>query len=87
MAQPQVNSTVRRRLVSDSRCAISSWLAPAPSTRTSSRERMREGICRIAAASTAMWSAASFEPALPGRSSIASDSAVFASHAPSGWKP
>ena len=45
------------------------------------------GDLRIAAASTAMWSAASLDPALPGRSSIASDSAVFASHAPSGWKP
>jgi hypothetical protein len=28
-----------------------------------------------------------FEPALPGRSSIARLSAVLASHAPSGWKP
>ena len=87
MAQPQVNSTVRRRLASDSRCVISSWLAPAPSTRTSSRARMRAGICRIAAVSTAAWSAKVFEPALPGRSSIASDSAVLASQAPSGWKP
>ena len=45
--------TVRRREASDSRWVISSWLAPAPSTRTSSRERIREGICRIAAVSTA----------------------------------
>ena len=52
--QPQVNSTVRRRPASDSRCAISSWLAPAPSTRTSSRDRKRAGIWRTAAASTAM---------------------------------
>ena len=52
MAQPQVNSTMRRGEDSDSRWAISSWLAPAPSTRTSSRERMREGIWRIAAART-----------------------------------
>ena len=85
--QPQVNSTVRRREASDSRWVISSWLAPAPSTRTSSRDRMREGIWRIAAVSTAAWSAKVFEPALPGRSSIARHSAVFASHAPSGWKP
>ena len=28
-----------------------------------------------------------FEPAFPGRSSIASDSPVLASQAPSGWKP
>ena len=30
MAQPQVNSTVRRRVLSDSRWLTSSWLAPAP---------------------------------------------------------
>ena len=53
IAQPQVNSTVRRRDDSDSRWLISSWLAPAPSTRTSSRDRIRAGICRIAAVSTA----------------------------------
>ena len=53
IAQPQVNSTVRRRDDSDSRWLISSWLAPAPSTRTSSRDLIREGICRIAAVSTA----------------------------------
>jgi hypothetical protein len=28
-----------------------------------------------------------FDPALPGRSSIARLSAVFASQAPNGWKP
>ena len=50
--QPQVNSTVRRRDDSDSRWVISSWLAPAPSTRTSSCDRIRAGICRIAAVST-----------------------------------
>ena len=66
---------------------IGSWLAPAPSTRTSSRDRMRAGICRSAAVSTAAWSAKVFDPALPGRSSIASDSAVLASQAPRGWKP
>jgi hypothetical protein len=49
---PQVNGTVRRGVASDSRCAISSWLAPAPSTRTSSRDRNRAGTCAIAAAST-----------------------------------
>ena len=53
IAQPQVNSTVRRREDSDSRWVISSWLAPAPSTRTSSRDRIRAGIWRIAAVSTA----------------------------------
>ena len=51
--QPQVNSTVRRAVDSDSRWVISSWLAPAPSTRTSSRERIRAGICPMAAVSTA----------------------------------
>jgi hypothetical protein len=87
IAQPQVNSTVQRRDDSDSRWLISSWLAPAPSTRTSSRDRIRAGICPIAAVSTVRWPAKVFDPALPGRSSIASDSAVLASHAPSGWKP
>ena len=52
IAQPQVNSTVRRREASDSRWLISSWLAPAPSMRTSSFDRIRAGICRIAAVST-----------------------------------
>ena len=66
---------------------MSSWPAPAPSTRTSSLDRIRAGICRSAAVSTARWSAKVFELALPGRSSIASDSAVLAHHAPSGWKP
>ena len=49
--------------------------------------RMRAGIWRIAAVSTARWSAKVFEPALPGRSSIARLSAVLAHQAPSGWKP
>ena len=34
-----------------------------------------------------MWSVTVFEPALPGRSSIARLSPVFAHHAPSGWNP
>jgi stress-induced morphogen len=49
--------------------------------------RNRAGTCAIAAASTSMWSVTVFDPALPGRSSIARHSAVFASQAPSGWKP
>src|SRR5260370_31700214 len=53
MAQPQVNSTVRRGVASDSRCAISSWLSPAPPSRTSSRQRMQEAILRLVAVSTA----------------------------------
>jgi hypothetical protein len=32
--QPQVNSMIRQGEDSDSRCLMSSWLAPAPSTRT-----------------------------------------------------
>ena len=50
-AEPS-DTTVRRRDDSDSRLPISSWLAPAPSTRTSSSDRIRAGICRIAAVST-----------------------------------
>ena len=41
----------------------------------------------MAAASTSRWSVNVFEPALPGRSSIARHSRVFRHHAPSGWKP
>jgi hypothetical protein len=49
---PQVNNTIRRGEASASRCLMSSWLAPAPSTRTSSLARNRAGIWAIAAAST-----------------------------------
>ena len=37
MAQPQLNSAVRHREESDSRCVISSWLAPAPVPTCTSR--------------------------------------------------
>jgi hypothetical protein len=50
--QPQVNSTVFRGEDMASRCLISSWLAPAPSTRTMILRRNRAGTCRRAAAST-----------------------------------
>ena len=85
--QPQVNSTVRRGEDIDSRCLTSSWLAPAPSTRTRIFRRNRAGTWQIAAASTSRWSVNVFDPALPGRSSIARHSRVFAAQAPSGWKP
>ena len=49
--------------------------------------RNRAGTCRMAAASTSLWSVNVFEPALPGRSSMARHSRVFAAHAPNGWKP
>jgi hypothetical protein len=42
-------------MTSDSRWLISSWLAPARSTRTSSLDRKRAGIWRIAAVSTVRW--------------------------------
>ena len=45
---------------------IRSRVAPAPSTVTSRSRRCGSGICAIASVSTAMWSAAVFEPALPG---------------------
>ena len=64
-----------------------SWLAPAPSTRTRIFLRNRAGTCRRAAASTSLWSVKVFEPAFPGRSSMARHSRVLASQAPSGWKP
>jgi hypothetical protein len=53
MAQPQVNSTWRRDVARDSKWVISSWLAPAPSIRISSRTRKRAGDLAIAAPSTA----------------------------------
>ena len=37
--------------------------------------------------STSLWSANVFDPALPGRRSMARHSRVLASRAPSGWKP
>ena len=51
---PQVNSRIRRGEDSDSRCFMSSWLAPAPSMRTMVFPRNRTGTCRIAAASTSL---------------------------------
>ena len=82
--QPQVNSAFRRGEDMASRCLMSSWLAPAPSTRTRIFARNRAGTCRMAAASTSLWSVNVFEPALPGRSSMARHSRVFAAHAPNG---
>ena len=64
-----------------------SWLAPAPSTRTRIFRRNRDGTCLSAAASTSLWSVNVFDPALPGRSSMARHSRVFRHQAPSGWKP
>ena len=40
----------------DSRWPMSSWLAPAPSTRMRIFLRNQAGTCRIAAASTSLWS-------------------------------
>src|SRR5438046_8708176 len=57
-----------------SRQAIRAWLAPAPSQVTISRRRYFGGRAAIASSSTVMWSAAVFEPALPGRSIPASGS-------------
>ena len=54
-----------------------SWLAPAPSTRTRILRRNRAGTCRRAAASTSLWSVKVFDPALPGRSSMARHSRVL----------
>jgi hypothetical protein len=34
-----------------------------------------------------MWSAAVFDPALPGRSFAAKNSLVLSHHTPSGWNP
>ena len=86
MAHPQVNSTVRRRDDSDSRRrSARGWRRPVDADQQ--LDRIWAGIWPIAAVSTAGWSAKVFGPALPSRSSIASYSAVLASHAASGWKP
>jgi hypothetical protein len=87
IAQPQVNSTCRRGEAIGSRCSMRSWVAPAPSTRTISRDRMRAGTWALASPRTSTWPATVFDPALPGRSSRARDSDVFASHPPNGWNP
>ena len=86
MAHPQVNSTVRRRDDSDSRCLMSSWLAPAPSTRTSSFDRIREGPPERRGQHREVVGEG-FDPAFPGRSSMARHSRVLEHHAASGWKP
>ena len=41
----------------------------------------------MAPLSTSMWSSAWLEPALPGRSVMASSSWVLSHHTPSGWNP
>jgi hypothetical protein len=64
-----------------------SWLAPAPSTRRRILRRNREGTWRIAAVRTSLWSVNVFDPALPGRSSMARHSRVLRHQAASGWKP
>ena len=87
IVQPQVNSSLRRGEVRKCRWPMRSWLAPAPSTRTRILRRNRAGTCRIAAASTSLWSVNVFDPAFPGRSSMARHSRVFRHQAPSGWKP
>ena len=58
--------------------------APAPSARINSLRRCAAGTWAIAADRTAMWSAAVFEPAFPGRSINAIDSWVFSHHTPNG---
>ena len=66
---------------------MTSWPAPAPSMLTSTSARYLAGTCANAAPSTAMWSAAVFDPALPGRFMIARLSSTLEHHAPRGWNP
>src|SRR5665647_832471 len=68
------------------------WVDPAPSIRTSTDLPARPpGSWASAAVITAMWSVAVFDPALPGRSAIASGSPVPAApwsrSAHNGWNP
>ena len=87
MVQPQVNRMIRCGEDRPSRWPMRSWLAPAPSTRTSILRRDRAGTCRIAAVSTSLWSVNGLDPAFPGRRVIARHSRVLRHQAPSGWKP
>jgi hypothetical protein len=59
------------------RRVIRPWLAPAPSQVTISCRRKAGGSAVIAVSSTARWSAAALLPAEPGRSFLASGSAVL----------
>src|SRR5665648_1101284 len=68
------------------------WVDPAPSMRTSTDFACRApGSWARAAVITAMWSAAVFDPALPGRSAIANGSPVpappWSTNAHNGWNP
>src|SRR6266576_2654819 len=75
------------RRASLSRWAIRAWLAPAPSQVIISRRRYFGGKAAIASSSTVMWSAAVFEPALPGRSIPANGSLVLSHQQPKGCRP
>jgi hypothetical protein len=65
----------------------SSWVAPAPSARISSRRRYTAGTWAMARVRTSMWSPAWLLPALPGRRLIANSSVVLSHHTPMGWNP
>jgi len=65
-------------------CSTKPWEAPAPSTVISRSRRYRAGIWVIASSRTVMWSAVVLDPALPLRSSNASDSPVLSHQASSG---
>src|SRR5450759_3833637 len=68
------------------------WVDPAPSMRTSTDlPRRAPGSWARALVSTLMWSAAVFDPALPGRSAITNGSPVpsgpWSTNAHNGWNP
>jgi len=76
-------SRIRRRWASQG------LVAPAPSaqTRIGVPCRWASGIWASATSVTVMWSAAVLDPALPGRSRVASASPVLSHQAVNGWKP
>jgi hypothetical protein len=84
---PQVNSAVRRGEDSDSGRSdeIAAGAGPVDADEDLLPEPGRT--CRSAAAGTSLLSANVFDPAFPGRSSMARHSRVLASQAPSGWMP
>ena len=66
-------------------------MPPPESVRTSTLRRRCRGSCASASRVASMWSAAVFDPAFPGRSTMASGSpfppAPWSAQAVIGWKP
>ena len=88
MVNPTEYCSRRPGLASQSR---NSCVPPPESARISTRRRAAFGSCASASLVAAMWSAAVLDPALPGRSMMASGSpdpsGPWSANTVSGWKP